>query len=242
MKKYYPKIKFGLNIYLEKKFFNIFSNDQKAIRPELRFLLEGKFSRTRDKFLSAYTDNYYKIHSEDIMREIKKTEKSWKKVEKYFFHEVDRLFNGYPWPKGKYFGYASIWRMFPRFIKMKTFAFPAEPKNFRRNITTAVIAHEMLHFITYDYLQKKYKLKPGECCSKDKTFWCFTENLNVLIENEKIWHKFTGGEKNKPYLECQPLYFKMKKIWDKNKNLDNLIVNIFRIKNESKRGGDPGKL
>ena len=123
---------------------------------------------------------------------------------------------------------ASIWYRFPRDIKHQRFAVPANP-NFKYHSAPHVIAHEMLHFITYDYLEKKYGLKPSEHTDPDNTFWQFTENLNVLIENDPIWAEFADGKISKPYPDCQELYEKMKAIWDQNKDIDNLVRQIFNL-------------
>jgi len=118
--------------------------------------------------------------------------------------------------------------MFPRYIDKKVFTFPGLLDRYTdKDFPLRVVAHEMLHFITYDYLQNKYKLKPSEWSSKNNTFWQFTENLNVLIENEKSWHKINGGAKSNPYPNCVKLYQKMKRVWDKNKDIDNLIEKIL---------------
>jgi len=79
-------------------------------------------------------------------------------------------------------------------------------------------------------VQKKYHLKPSESRDKDNFFWQFTENLNVLIENSKMWQPISNGSVSKPYDDCAALYRKMEKIWKKNHDLDNLIVKTFKLK------------
>ena len=81
-------------------------------------------------------------------------QKDWLMVEKNFHCLVDELFCGHKWPKGKYIAYTTIWGMFPKFLEDKTFQIPFKHKNKRYVIV--VIAHELLHFIFYDYFYKKY--------------------------------------------------------------------------------------
>ena len=238
MKKYYPKIKFITDKKIDKK---ILSNFDKfwlewALRPELRFLISEKFTiKEKKKIVYAYIDNFYLIHSKKIKIGLKEQERRWQKLEKKYYQKVDTLFKDYPWPRGTYRAYVSIWYCFPRFIEEKYFTFPYETKKYFNDARFAirVIAHEMLHFITYDYLQKVYKLKPSESYHKDNKFWQFTENLNTLIENENTWKDFFIGNQ-KPYDNCKKLYVQMKKIWDKNKDLDNLIEKIFKVKKHDK--------
>ncbi|MFA4872182.1 MAG: hypothetical protein WC610_03975 [Patescibacteria group bacterium] len=225
--KYYPKIKFGINETFEKRILYNTSHAQWALRPELKFLFKDEFKNSRQKILSAYVDNYYEVYKKKIKEDLNKAKKNWAGVEKYFYKEVDKIFHKYPWPKGNYHAHISIWNMFPRFIKSKIFMFPSNPERYKnKKFTLLVIAHEMLHFITYNYLQNKYKLKPSESGDKDSKFWQFTENLNVLIESGKNWRVFTEGT-SKPYLECQKLYTRMKRIWETNNDIDNLIKIIF---------------
>jgi hypothetical protein len=232
MSKYYPKIKLNLDVNQEKHFFLSRERDlRRFLPPGISFILRQEFIKNKNKILEAYLENYYQDASDYLTNSLKNTKGKWKKVEKIFFKKVDKLFGGWPWPKGEYCGYISIARRFPRSIKEKIFAFPAVSKFGRSvNIDLKVIAHEMLHFIEYDYLKNKFGLKPSECDSPDSSFWQFTENLNVLIENSGFWEEFSPGFKAKPYDDCKDLYVKMKKIWDKDKNIDNLVRKIFKLK------------
>lgn len=227
MSKKYPSINFGINLSLEKRFFSIFRDPQMAIRPELEFLLTKEFKTIKQKVLIAYIDNFYRGYEQQIQQRLKQTAKDWKSLNNYFFQEVDKLFHQYPWPQGNYRGYLSIWWMFPRFIQEKIFTFPYAHSNPTQHLK--VIVHEMLHFITYDYLIKKYHLNPAEHSSRNNLFWQFTENLNVLIEREKFWLPFTGGKLVVPYKDCQALYTRMEKIWQHKKDIDFLVKNIFKV-------------
>lgn len=227
-KNYLLKIQFALNKGLEKDLFKNFQNPKPALWAELGFLLTPPFKTTRQKILSACVDYFYKVHRREIEENLKKIESNWGKIEKYFYNQVNKIFKNYPWPQGDYRAYASIWNMFPRFVDKKIFTVPAFPEwHGGENFALIVIAHEMLHFITYDYLINKYHLKPSESEDKNNTFWQFTENLNVLIENGKGWRRFTGGFKSRPYKDCEKFYIKMKRVWDKNKDIDNLTQKVL---------------
>jgi hypothetical protein len=225
----YPKIRLVIDKSYDKNFFKIFADKPLALREGLRFLFLPKFKSSRQAIISAYVDNWYKLNADNFNSELVKIKKEWSKVESYFFKEVDKIFNNYPWPKGKYLGYGSIWYCFPRDIKRRNFAFPNT--NYKKLIPSQaikVIAHEMLHFIEYDYLQKVYHLRASEYKDKNNIFWQFTENLNVLIENSKAWKPLMGNRESQPYFDCKELYLKMKKIWDNNNDIDNLVTKIFK--------------
>lgn len=232
MPKYYPKVKFCIDLDQEKNFFLSRKRDLSKFLPAgMSFVLRKEFSKDKNKIIKAYLENYYKDAEKFLIGSIKNTQEKWRKIEKIFFKKVDKLFENWPWPKGDYKGYITVARRYPRFIKYKLFAFPVQSFRFKnRDLDLRVIAHEMLHFIEYDYLEKKFGLEPSECNSADTTFWQFTENLNVLIENSDFWKEFNTGIESKPYDDCKKLYVKMKRIWDKNKDIDNLVKKIFKIK------------
>ncbi len=159
----------------------------------------------------------------------------WARVEPLFYETVDRLFSNYQWPKppagrDRYVGFASILYRFPRNIAEKQFWFPANPlqNSLHSRRVVKVIAHEMLHFMEYEYMEKRFGLQPSEKGSADNIFWQFTENLNVLIENSDQWSEITRGLTSGPYPECQELYDKMKVIWGTTQDIDLLLREIFK--------------
>ena len=231
-KKYYPKIKFIINKDLDKD--HILKRDRNLagfLPPGMSFVTRKEFIKNKDKILSAYVDEFYAAKIKHLRESVKDTKAKWSKVEKTFFRKVDHLFHNWPWPRGNYRGYVSIALSCPRNIKEKFFAFPQKiywPGMENRDLK--VVAHEMLHFMEYDYLQNKFGLTPSHDYSKDNTFWQFTENLNVLIENSDDWKEFNLGLKWKPYSDCAEMYKKMKKVWDKTPDVDALVEAVFGVK------------
>ena len=235
MPKQYPRVKFIID--RKQDLAALYWGDdyiKHCFPNNMRFVNEKNFSKKeRLKLAESFAKNRYKKELSSIKSDLKITEQKWRKHEKTFFRLVDKIFKNYPWPKGNYRGYASVFYRFPRFISQKKFAFPTQYNNPKyADVDLRVIAHEMLHFIAYDYLQKKYHLKPSESRDKDNFFWQFTENLNVLIENSKMWQPMSKKFVSRPYDSAKKLYLKMEKIWRKSHDLDNLIVKTFgaRIK------------
>ncbi len=230
----YPRVKFIFDKKQDMAALEWGDDYIKHCFPNIMRFVNGKnFSKKeRKKLAKNYGEHQYKKEFDMMRSDLKITERKWRKHEKTFFRLVDKIFKNYSWPKGNYRGYISVWHRFPRFISRKIFAFPRQYNNPKFvNVDLRVITHEMLHFITYDYLQKKYHLKPSERYSKDNFFWRFTENLNVLIENSKMWRPFSGGGISKPYDKgAAKLLIPMEKIWRKNHDLDNLIVKTFKLK------------
>lgn len=176
---------------------------------------------------------FYDERADEIRARVELVKADWMNVKHLFYKEVARLFSGYPWPhppegQDRYIGNASILGRWPRYISKKAFSFPANPSYSYNGHAVKVIAHEMLHFMEYEYMEKKFGLQPSEKGTADNTFWQFTENLNVLIENSDSWKVIRHDFVSSPYPECQILYDQMKDVWDNSKSVDALIQDVFK--------------
>jgi len=236
MKKY-PKLKFNIDSNKEIEIYFSFLRDGKYRNldremkwafynphPKLKILKNKNLSRSkRKKIIQDYVNNYYKKHLSEIRDNTLLIEKQWMKLERKFFTLVDKIFKNYPWPNGKYIAYPTIWGMYPRDIKNKILWFPFRYKTI--NYPIMVIAHEMLHFIFYNYLYnnnfRKYKTH-----KYDFKIWNISEAFNIIIQNSPEWLK-VFKEKCKLYPEHKKLIQKMKKIWQEKQNIDYLLKKIL---------------
>lgn len=176
---------------------------------------------------------FYNERADEIRARVEIVKADWMTVEHLFYKEVVRLFSCYPWPRppeghDRYIGNSSILGRWPRYISKKTFSFPANPSYPYTGHAVKVIAHEMLHFMEYEYMEKKFGLRSSERNAADNTFWQFTENLNVLIESSDPWKVIRHDFVSRPYPECQELYDRMKDVWDNSQSVDILIHEIFK--------------
>jgi len=236
-----PKIKFTIDIKedtenaidfvrrhaadtkLDKKFLKWF------LPEEVQYILNSKFSKKeKEKILINYTESIYNLRQKEIKDGFEKVKKDWGKVEKDYFKIVDRVFNKYPWPKGDYIGFASIFNMYPRNIIKKTFYFP-----YIHNISyyaNKVIAHEMLHFIFFDYINKHYKLKEDfEFKNKTKRYlWEVSEVFNNVIEN---WEPYKQILKTnfRLYPGTEKMFKKMQSQWQKKQDIDWLLDKWLKV-------------
>ncbi len=191
---------------------------------ELYFVLNEKFSqKERDKILKEYTERIFKSKKQEIKNGVAKAKKDWQAVSKKYFDLVNKIFKNHPWPRGRYVGYASIYNMFPRNIKEKTFFFPfshSTPK-----FSNVIISHELLHFIFFDYLKKRYRYKGSKTHNKkSEHVWQISEVFNSVIENWTPYYKiFKIKElKQKPYTGQK--YFKqMQKQWLEKQDINYLL-------------------
>lgn len=235
MKKY-PKLKFNIDSNKEIEIYFSFLRDGKYRNldrkmkwafynphPKLNILKnKGLPKEKKRKIIKEYVNDYYKKYFWEIKKNILLIEKQWKRIERKFFILSDKIFEKYPWPKGKYIAYPTIWGMYPRDLKNKILWFP--PEHRLKNYSLVVIAHEMLHFIFYDYLSKKYfKYKINKHNFK---IWAISEAFNVIIQSQKEWIEVF---KQKPiaYPEHKILIKRMKKIWQHKKDVDYLLRKIL---------------
>lgn len=177
-------------------------------------------SKEKIKVIKNFIEEYYKKHQREIEENLMEIEKDWNGIKNDFFRLVDKIFKNHPWPKGKYIAYVTIWGIYPRDIKEKIFFIPYKDKK----LALEVIAHEMLHFIFYDYLYShypKYKKKKYQ-----KRIWKISESFNVIIQNQREWvalfHK-----RPEVYPELKKLIQKIRKIWREKKDIDYLLKKIL---------------
>jgi len=229
-----PKTKFVISANEDIKnyiLFNRYSGEylRMFLPKELHYIVKKKFSEKRkEKIIRDYIKHNFKINKGRINKNVKEIKKHWKMLEKRYFALVGRVFKNYPWSKGKYTGFASVFSMYPRNIKEKIFYFPVLRKDL--NFCLAVIAHEMLHFIFFDYIKEKYNVNENkEFKNKDpKYVWNISEVFNLVIENWKPYQRIFKT-KSKPYDTTHTKIFsKMKKLWKEKKDIDYLLDYYFK--------------
>ena len=194
---------------------------------ELRFLLNGKFSKKEiKKILEEYTKIYYYLHQKEIDKGFSEAVRNWKKIEKKYFLLVGKIFKNHPWPKGKYTGFASVFRMFPRWIEPKIFYFPYQDT--LGATAPRVIAHEALHFMFFSYIKKKYNLTEASKIKGrgDSYVWEVSEVFNTIMEK---WDPYKKIIKNfsKPYPGMEKMYTKMSKQWKQKQDIDWVLDHWF---------------
>lgn len=172
-----------------------------------------------------FVRRFYKTHVMGIRKGTCTSKLSWERKEKGFYASVDKLFRDRHWPKGKYIAYTTIWGMFPRFLENKTFCIPYMHK--RKGFVNVVIAHEMLHFMFYDYFLKKY---PEYTSEKSNEFsWYVSEIFNIVVQNSPAWVKIFGVKcmdypEHKKIIRMLNKKYYRKSSWD----VDELICDIVQ--------------
>lgn len=147
------------------------------------------FEDERRSLIADFARKYYSDNKAEIENKLREMGEEWKSVSEDYFVSVDKVFNNPTWPQGDYICYLSIFDCNPRFLENKSFQV-----YFRhRQGTNHVIAHEMLHFIFFDYLHTK----EAEFNQKldEHTVWLLSEWFNDLVLELPEFAKF--GQKIK---------------------------------------------
>jgi len=149
------------------------------------------------KLILNYIDEFYRKHNSLLIKTAIKFQKEWERKAPIFFPSVETIFH-HPWSSSKYKGYISIFDCNPRFLKDKSFQIFYR----HRHGPVYVTAHELLHFIFFDYIEKKRvdikrKFNDNELCK-------LSEIVDEILLDPKYLGKVVAPNKNYqgyPYLK-----------------------------------------
>ena len=225
-----PILKFKLNINLDQQtvwnFLDLkcagidFGKGIISDHPLLKNVQKISSIANKKKAISQYVTQFYKLNQSKLRNRLNFIKKEWKKVEQNFLRQTNTIFNNQSWPKGKYICYLSIFNCNPRFIKNKTFqVFYKNKKEAKR-----IISHELLHFIFYDYLNKKIKIKILE-----NKKWVISEVFNTIILNQKNFQKIISPVKELGYPEHKKYFKVLTKEWTKCKDIEMWLKKAIKL-------------
>ncbi len=201
----HPNLKFQLNKHLDKKMCAYFLGHKKA-GIDFGGGITKLYPQLTHQAISKFVDNYYQEHEAKLEAILETFKNLWQGCKKDFYHQVTKIFKDHPWPEGKYICYLSIFDCNPRFLKNKTFqVFFQHPQGI-----CSVAAHEMLHFMFYDYVEKGFPEAAAKI-GKDK-LWEVSEIFNVLVLPD-----------SKPYPNHIKLIPKYEKTWKTAKDIDQFL-------------------
>lgn len=232
---FYPKIKFKVDLKADTNNCISFLKHNRSkqykqfaewfLPLDLRYILDKKISaKKREKIIKKYTEKNFndKNKQEAIINGTNQAVKEWEKIEAAYFRLISRIFKNHPWPKGNYRGFASIFNMYPRYINQKIFFFPYTHKI--PKYANKVIAHEMLHFIFFDYIHERYGLRERSKIKNrpDNFVWQVSETFNNVMENWKPYN-MVMKDKGEPYPGTEKIFKLMTKQWQEKQDVDWLL-------------------
>ncbi len=184
----YPHLKFELNKDLDIKTGETFLFVQAGgidfglgvleNYPDLKPARETDNKIKRHEIVAEFVDDFYNKNVTILEKMKSKMQQLWTPVEEQFFRAVQTIFGQYAWPNGQYIAYPSMFNCNPRFLDTKTFqCYYGKIEEGRSNST---VAHEMLHFIWFDYLEKEALAFMNQY-SEDK-IWLLSEAFNQMVQ------------------------------------------------------------
>lgn len=192
---HYPKLQFLIDTKKDISTFFSFVEDAQyddgrslewavfKYHPSLKSNFEGVKFIGKAEDIEKFVLDQYKEKRLIAEKNMALYEKQWLEKEKTFYTLVKELFPETTWPEGKYIVYPTIWSMYPRFLEDKTFQVPIQTE--KERYVNVIVAHEMLHFIFYEYFFQSYPRYADE----DHEFfsWHVSEIFNTVIQNSSRW-------------------------------------------------------
>mgnify|MGYP001104137159 CR=1 FL=1 len=227
------KIRFYLNKDLD-KFIALQFLDEKAagidfgksiikIHPKLKKAKKAG-QKKRQKIIGEYFDEYYDRNRIILQKKLKLFRKEWRKKENDFFNISTFIFNDFEFQKGMYICYLSIIDCNPRFLESKTFQV-----FYKKTIeeATQTIAHELLHFIFFDFLSEKMK-KEMKILSKED-IWNLSEIFNVVILKSNLYKDIIDKKTVYSYPEHRKYLLPFERIYKESTSIKDFILKGIKI-------------
>ena len=189
-------------------------------------LIEIESHKNPKKFLYEYISDFYNSNNNEIQTLSKNTIKYLRAEQNNFFSKVDKIFKGHPWPRKKFIGDFSIFDFGPRFLDVGEFQVFIYDN---RNLQLFTIFHEMLHFIFYDFAQKKFSDTLGKMDTEQGKFWDIAEVFNAVIQNTDDFISLHGKIKNIGYPEHKKLILQASNLWEKNPDVRDWISKMIKL-------------
>ncbi|MFH1780368.1 MAG: hypothetical protein ABH803_04505 [Candidatus Micrarchaeota archaeon] len=129
--------------------------------------------------LRTFTEKYYQENKRQINASKKRISKAWQKIELKYISEIEAILKHNF--KSNYKGYLSIFPNNQLFLEKNSFQIfyklPFEQTN-------RIIAHELIHFIHFDYCQQYFEKTKWANFSVNTPGWHLSEMVVTLILNE----------------------------------------------------------
>ena len=151
--------------------------------PNLKKFFRGHEFIGKESDIVSYVSEIYDRDRDVMKNRFEQYEEKWRVAEPLYFANVHALFDASFWPEGKYIASPTVWGMYPRFLEDKTFQLPYAPAD--RTDVLFIVAHEMLHFIFYEYFLAQYPEYRND--GNDFFLWNVSEIFNTVVQNSDSW-------------------------------------------------------
>lgn len=176
-------------------------------------------NRDKTLLLKEYVDIYYNKNRSSMLHKIDSIKKAWKERENKYITITKEFFEGFDFLGSDYIAYASIVNCNPRFLESKTFQF-----FYKKSAPDAIhtIAHEILHFIFFDFIEKKMK-KEIKILSEDQ-LWDLSEIFNTILLSSERYQEIINKKFVISYPDHKHYIPLFKKAYKKSNNARDFIT------------------
>lgn len=229
------KVNYKLNKKLDKKMAAEFTQEPDfserilELHPKLKKVKKAENEEKKERIINDYFDMFYEKNSQKLKQARKNFKKEWSRVEEDFIEKTKELFGGdYQFPPGKYLGYISAINCNPRFLENKTFQiYFQHPQG-----VGYVTAHELLHFVFYDYTQDKFPEFFEDRDPNKGIYWDLAEIFNDVVLALDDFRTIHGQEDISVYPKHEKYLEEFTKLWEKTEDIDGFIEEGFEILEE----------
>lgn len=233
------KLRFSLNKKLDERmavqFLNVrgggidFGDGIVKTHPHLKPVKLLKDAKQKEKAVHLYFNNYYLPNKTAMLRKMESAQKAWSKKEQDFITTTEDFFRGSRFPRGKYIAYASIINCNPRFLESKTFQF-----FYKKPLAGIVytIAHELLHFIFFDFVEKRLKNETKHL-SEDQ-LWDISEIFNIVVLKSPRYRHIINQKFVIPYPDHRRYIRQFERVYKKSQNAEEFIRHGIAIINKDR--------
>lgn len=225
----YPQVKFRIDKDLDKWKMNEFLHQIKSGDYFKKGIYDMHPDLEKTEDIDGYIDCVYKDNIDEFTKKQKQITKHWSKFNEPFVEFNNKIYKEILWPKGEYVGYLSISQPYPRFLNTATFQVDA----FHIKKSVVITAHEMGHFIFFEYVRNRYtpkikKLDEGKLnralYNKLKIpLWELSEVHVVMLMQTPEFQNIIINQ-SRPYPNHEEYYNDCKKYWKKaNGDMDKFF-------------------
>ncbi len=235
-----PEVHFSLNEELDVWKVSTFLNDphKRGGMDAHKWLLQAH-PRLGEIETLQYVAEFYVANRERLERAAGQISQDWDGYAPKFYGAAAEIFKDLEWPSGKYVGYVSIGSPFPRFLHDKTFQVPWEPEE--RAIRVA--AHELLHFLFFEYVRKRYTPQLKNTVEKEMNqlmegkisipLWELSEIFNIVVLSPQKFGRGGQTQSASGYSHLARFAPVFEKVWSEvGKNIDDLFTRLESVENK----------
>lgn len=211
-------MKIELNKQLDKEIFLDFNNFSVAGVDFGAKIRKDHPKITLDNY-EEYIDSFYKENDSSLREVLEDTQRCFDEIKDVLLKELSKYFKK-DYSNENYVCYLSIFDCNPRFLETKSFQVYYKRS---RELRKGVIAHEITHFVFFDFIDNNLKTETSTLDKNDGTLWELSEIFNVIFLNLSPLQKILGREELLFYPNLKEKLEKSKTMWSSSKNTNEFI-------------------